>query len=129
MCADIMQADVGSQDVIFLNDILHYLSKEKQLKLLNRCALALQSDGILFIRDGITDNEEKHQKTKRTEALSTGLFSFNRKEDAFHFFSSADIRDFAAQHNMHCEMQEHSANTSNVLFILKPMRVPLPNNN
>src|SRR5690349_7576379 len=52
--ADIMQTDLGSQDVIFLNDILHYLSKEKQLKLLSRCALALRPDGILFIRDGIT---------------------------------------------------------------------------
>ncbi|MCF0041656.1 trifunctional MMPL family transporter/lysophospholipid acyltransferase/class I SAM-dependent methyltransferase [Dyadobacter fanqingshengii] len=126
---DVMQADLGSQDVIFLNDILHYLSKEKQLKLLHRCASALQPDGILFIRDGITDNEEKHRKTKTTEALSTGLFSFNRKEDAFHYFSSADIRDFAAGHKLHFEMQEHSTNTSNVLFILRPMHADLPDNN
>ncbi|MCE7065862.1 trifunctional MMPL family transporter/lysophospholipid acyltransferase/class I SAM-dependent methyltransferase [Dyadobacter sp. CY326] len=117
---DIMKAGLGSQDVIFLNDILHYLSKEKQLTLLNRCAEALRSDGILFIRDGITDNREKHEKTKTTEALSTGLFSFNRMEGAFHFFSSGDIKDFAASHNMDFEMQEHSNNTSNVLFILRP---------
>ncbi len=121
VCSDIMQADLGSQDVIFLNDVLHYLSKEKQLKLLERCALALQPDGILFIRDGITDNQEKHRNTQKTEALSTGIFSFNRKEDEFHFFSSGDIRDFATRHHMHVEMQEHSSNTSNVLFILRPL--------
>ncbi|MCE7070473.1 1-acyl-sn-glycerol-3-phosphate acyltransferase [Dyadobacter sp. CY327] len=121
VCSDIMQADLGSQDVIFLNDVLHYLSKEKQLKLLERCASALQPDGILFIRDGITDNQEKHRNTQKTEALSTKFFSFNRKEDEFHFFSSGDIRDFAARHHMHVEMQEHSSNTSNVLFILRPL--------
>jgi 1-acyl-sn-glycerol-3-phosphate acyltransferase len=119
---DIMEADLGRQDVIFLNDILHYLSKEKQLKLLQRCADALSPDGILFIRDGITDNEEKHQNTKATEALSTGLFSFNRKEGAFHFFSSGDIREFAKVNRMHFEMQEHSNKTSNVLFVLRPMQ-------
>jgi 1-acyl-sn-glycerol-3-phosphate acyltransferase len=119
---DIMEADLGRQDVIFLNDILHYLSKEKQLKLLQRCADALSPDGILFIRDGITDNEEKHQNTKATEALSTGLFSFNRKDGAFHFFSSGDIREFAKINRMHFEMQEHSSKTSNVLFVLRPMQ-------
>jgi len=116
---DTMEADLGSQDVIFLNDILHYLGREKQLILLERCAAALRSDGILFIRDGITDHQEKHEKTKTTEALSTGLFSFNRKAEAFHFFSSDDIRNFARENQMHFEMQEHSSNTSNVLFVLR----------
>jgi 1-acyl-sn-glycerol-3-phosphate acyltransferase len=116
---DIMAADCGEQDVIFLNDILHYLSKEKQTTLLDRCATALNPGGILFIRDGITDNEEKHKNTKTTEALSTGLFSFNRKSDDFHFFSSNDIRSFAAKHDLTFEMLEHSNNTSNVLFVLR----------
>jgi 2-polyprenyl-3-methyl-5-hydroxy-6-metoxy-1,4-benzoquinol methylase len=116
---DIMTADCGEQDVIFLNDILHYLSEEKQLTLLDRCATALNPGGILFIRDGITDNEEKHKKTKTTEALSTGLFSFNRKSDDFHFFSSNDIRSFAEKHHLSFEMLEHSNNTSNVLFVLR----------
>ncbi|CAG5067675.1 Carboxy-S-adenosyl-L-methionine synthase [Dyadobacter sp. CECT 9623] len=123
--ADVMQVKIEQTDVIFLNDILHYLSKEKQLKLLESCALALNPGGILFIRDGITDHEEKHQKTKTTEALSTGLFSFNKKEEAFHFFSSQDIRDFAQQHHFLYELKSHSRNTSNVLFILrKPLQSP-----
>nr|WP_295923598.1 trifunctional MMPL family transporter/lysophospholipid acyltransferase/class I SAM-dependent methyltransferase [uncultured Dyadobacter sp.] len=116
---DIMAVDPGAQDVIFLNDVLHYLSREKQLILLDRCASALQPGGILFIRDGITDLTTKHRNTQKTEALSTGIFAFNRKTDEFHFFASQDIRDFAARNGLGYEMQEHSENTSNVLFILR----------
>ena len=116
---DIMSVKIADQDVIFLNDILHYLSEEKQFILLERCVNGLNNDGILFIRDGITDLKEQHQNTKRTEALSTGLFSFNKKEEDFHFFSSNDIRIFAKSHHLSFEMQQHSSNTSNVLFILR----------
>ena len=121
---DIMAADLGTQDVIFLNDVLHYLSREKQLILLDRCAAALAPGGLLFIRDGITDLTAKHQNTQKTEALSTGLFAFNRKTDEFHFFSSQDIRDFSDRYGFGYEMQEHSANTSNVLFVLRKPCMP-----
>ncbi|MCE6991345.1 trifunctional MMPL family transporter/lysophospholipid acyltransferase/class I SAM-dependent methyltransferase [Dyadobacter sp. CY323] len=118
LAQDIMTTNFGTQDVIFLNDILHYLSKEKQLNLLKRCAAALNPGGIIFIRDGITDLEQKHRNTKKTEALSTGLFSFNKKEEEFHFFSSADIKKFANSCHLGYQIREHSNNTSNVLFIL-----------
>jgi SAM-dependent methyltransferase len=62
---DIMAADLGTQDVLFLNDVLHYLSQEKQCILLDRCAGALAPGGLLFIRDGITDLTAKHQNTKK----------------------------------------------------------------
>lgn len=116
---DIITTHMDDQDVIFLNDTLHYLSPEQQKLVLDRCANALKADGILFIRDGITDLHDKHKNTERTEALSTGLFSFNKKSGAFHFFSSEDIRLFAKRHNLSYQIQEHSKNTSNVLFILR----------
>ncbi|MBE9464087.1 1-acyl-sn-glycerol-3-phosphate acyltransferase [Dyadobacter subterraneus] len=116
---NIMATDMAKQDIIFLNDILHYLSEENQQIILNRCATALNPGGILFIRDGITDLKEKHKNTERTEALSTGLFSFNKKDSEFHFFSSSDIRIFAEKNYLNFEMQEHSKNTSNVLIILR----------
>ncbi|GGB85559.1 trifunctional MMPL family transporter/lysophospholipid acyltransferase/class I SAM-dependent methyltransferase [Dyadobacter sediminis] len=116
---DVMSAIFDKCDVIFLNDVLHYLSGEKQLILLERCASALNADGIIFIRDGIADNKQKHRNTQATEALSTGIFSFNKKENPFHFFTSGDIRTFAEKHRLSCEMHEHSSSTSNVLFILK----------
>jgi 1-acyl-sn-glycerol-3-phosphate acyltransferase len=122
--ADVMSLDLARQEVIFLNDVLHYLSQEKQLSLLQKCERALTDDGILFIRDGVTDQQEKHRNTERTEALSTGLFSFNKKMEAFHFFSTEDIRQFAASNGLSFEMQQHSGTTSNVLFILRKNKKP-----
>ncbi len=119
IATDVMTVDIGEQDIIFLNDILHYVSQEKQLTLLQNCAEALSENGILFIRDGITDEHDKHQNTQRTEALSTGLFSFNKKLEDFHFFSIQDIRNFAQRNHLSFEMQQHSKTTSNVLFILR----------
>ena len=66
-------------DAIILNDVLHYFSKEKQLNLLEKCAESIADEGIILIRDGITDLSEKHQKTLYSEKLSTQLFSFNKK--------------------------------------------------
>jgi len=106
-------------DAILLNDVLHYFSKEKQFQLLKKCAANLTDGGILLIRDGITDIKDKHKKTQFTEKLSTEIFSFNKKEENFHFFSSTDIRIFAEENNLLFSMEEHSDKTSNVLFILK----------
>ena len=117
--ANIMNHAFSKQDVIFLNDVLHYLTADQQEIILNRCVNALNPDGIIFIRDGVTDAEEKHKNTLRTESLSTGLFSFNKKENDFHFFSTQDITDFATLHGLSISIQAHSKNTSNVLFILR----------
>lgn len=116
---DITTYQFDKFDAILLNDVLHYFSEEKQTQLLEKCALSLNDNGILLIRDGITDLEEKHNNTKLSEQLSTKLFSFNKKEEIFHFFSSTDILNFANQHNFSFQMEEHSNKTSNVLFTLK----------
>lgn len=118
-CVDINTEPLLSYDAIILNDVLHYFSKEKQLLLLDKCAKSLKENGIILIRDGVTDFKEKHEKTRLTETLSTQFLSFNKKEENFHFFSISDINTFAAKHNLLVKMHEHSKNTSNVLFTLK----------
>ena len=116
---DITTYQFNQFDAILLNDVLHYLSKEKQQQLLQKCALSLTKNGVILIRDGITDLAEKHSKTELTEQLSTKFFSFNKKEEDFHFFSLSDIRNFANQYHFDFQMDQHSNKTSNVLFTLK----------
>jgi 1-acyl-sn-glycerol-3-phosphate acyltransferase len=116
--ADITTMQFENPEVIFLNDVLHYLSEENQIQLLQKAAEALQSGGILFIRDGVCESE-KHKMTKVTEFLSTRIFSFNKKMNDFHFVSTAFIQDFAERNTLTLEMHEHSKNTSNKLFVLK----------
>lgn len=106
-------------DAILLNDVLHYFPKQKQQQLLDKCALALSSTGILLIRDGITNLENRHKKTQTTERFSTKILSFNKKESDFHFFSSDYIQTFAEKYNFSVQIVEQSSKTSNVLFILK----------
>ncbi len=116
---DVTRYDFKTADAILINDVLHYFSEEKQAKLLEKCVLSLAEGGVLIVRDGITDLEERHQKTKLTELFSTKLLSFNKKEESFHFFSSDYIKNFAKKHNLSYQMEEQSSKTSNVLFILK----------
>lgn len=107
-----------AQDAIFLFDVLHYMPENVQENVLRRCYEALNTDGLLLIRDGITDLGHRHETTKKTEQWSTRIIGFNKREKEFHFFASSFIRDFAAKHNMNLQVNEQSEKTSNVLFIL-----------
>ena len=117
--ADIVSYDFTIKDVIFLNDVLHYLKKEEQTSVLTTCTEKLNSKGLIIIRDGITDLKDRHKTTKLTEWLSTKLIGFNKKANELHFFSSDFIKEFAQKNNLSFEMIEQSKNTSNVLFILR----------
>ena len=116
---DVKTTDIDNQDVIFINDVLHYLPKEGQIDFLEKCNLSLNEKGILVIRDGITDFPKRHDRTKLTELFSTQLLKFNKKSNDFHFFSSDFIRSFAIEKKLSFEMKEQSNKTSNVLFILR----------
>lgn len=117
--ANLTEMEMETQDVIILGDVLHYLSEKEQTAVLEKCHKALDPNGIILIRDGITDLGKKHEKTQLSEVLSTRIFKFNKKENDFHFFSSEFIRSFASQYGYKYEMREQSNTTSNVLFILR----------
>lgn len=106
-------------DVIFFNDVLHYLPSVQQKPIIQRFISKLNSGGIIFIRDGITDAAHGHSKTLKTENLSTKIFGFNKTENDLNFFSSDFIRSIAQENSLEYEMIPHSAKTSNVLFILR----------
>lgn len=117
--ADVKTYDFKPCDVVFLNDVLHYLPQEEQFSLLNRIVEKLTDDGILFIRDGVVDVDSRIKNTERTEQLSTKFFKFNKTENELEFLKISDIKNFAENNSLSFEMIEHSKTTSNVLFILK----------
>lgn len=117
--ADVKTYNFKPCDVIFLNDVLHYLPKEEQNNALNNLLNVLNPRGILFIRDGVTDLDGRIKNTKRTEALSTKLFKFNKTENDLEFLKISEIKAFAEKNNLTFELAEHSKTTSNVLFILR----------
>ncbi len=125
--ADVKTYDFQPCDVIFLNDVLHYLPKEEQTRVLDKLLTVLNPGGILFIRDGVTDldgaatkaSSRKVKNTERTEQLSTKLFKFNKTETDLEFLKISEINAFAERNGLSFELIRHSTTTSNVLFVLK----------
>ena len=115
---DLRSVDFDKPDVVFFNDVLHYVSLEDQMKVLHKVADNLNEEGMIIIRDGITDLIDRHVITQRTEKYSTRIVNFNKTSGDLSFFSSKDIFNFAEGRNFQCEMLEQSDKTSNVLFIL-----------
>lgn len=117
--ANVKDFSIKNQDVIFINDILHYMRREDQIEVLQNAVNGLNENGIIFIREGITDLTTRHKRTLRSEWFSTRLLGFNKTETELCFLSRDFIEDFAKKNRLSCKMKEQSATTSNVLFILQ----------
>ncbi|TSJ46475.1 methyltransferase domain-containing protein [Fluviicola chungangensis] len=117
--ADIRSWDLPEADVYFFNDVIHYLRPGEQLDLLKRVQAQLGPDGIIVIRDGIVEFQDRLKNTKLTEILSTKWFKFNKTTNDLSFLSAKEIERFAKENGFGFELIEHSSKTSNVLMILK----------
>ncbi len=118
-CNDLRTQEIEKCDVVFLNDVLHYVSFEDQQKILTNIELNLNDNGIIFIRDGLKDDQKSHKMTKLTEVLSTKIFGFNKSENPLEFISEAQMNEFAKDKKLKIEIIKHSKTTSNALIILR----------
>ena len=119
LAADIREWDMPESDVYFFNDVIHYLRPEEQLDLLKKVNTKLGADGIIVIRDGIIEFQDRLKNTRLTEILSTKWFKFNKTTNDLSFLSAKEIERFASENGFGFELIEHSSKTSNVLMILK----------
>ena len=117
--ADIREWELPESDVYFFNDVIHYLRPEEQLDLLKKVNAKLGPDGIIVIRDGIIEFQDRLKNTKLTETLSTKWFNFNKTTNDLSFLSAKEIERFANENGFGFKLIEHSSKTSNVLMILK----------
>lgn len=108
-------------DAILLMDVLHYLSKDKQQALLIRCAQSLHEQGVLIVRDGMSDVKTKHRGTILSEIFSTKLFRFNKTTQELSFPSSDEMKIFAEQNNLTYTLMNDTRFTSNLMFVFKPI--------
>ncbi len=117
--ADIREWEMPEADVYFFNDVIHYLRPEEQMNLLDKVNTKLGENGIIVIRDGIIEFQDRLRNTKLTEILSTKWFKFNKTTNDLSFLSAKKIERFAQENGFGFELIEHSSKTSNVLMILK----------
>lgn len=117
--ADLTQYTPETCNGIIISDVLHYLLPEQQSSLLDRCYNALEPGGMLIIRDGVEELQERHKGTKRTEVWSTQIVSFNKTKNELHFLSRAFLEQWATTHNMTVEVIDITTKTSNLIFVMR----------
>jgi 1-acyl-sn-glycerol-3-phosphate acyltransferase len=116
--ADLTKFNPEAADCFVIKDVLHYFPAAEQEALLQRCGEKLNDGGVIIIRDGIEDEQQKHGVTKMTEVFSTKLFGFNKTEHELEFLPEARIISFAKQFSLSVERLENRA-SSNVTFVLR----------
>lgn len=116
--ADILEYHFDQYDAIIIADMLHYLPKEGQDKVIQNAITALSEHGLLIIREGDSENK-KHGRTKTTELFSTRLLKFNKTEHELAFLSRSHILAIAESRGLQVEMINDSDVTSNTIFVLR----------
>ncbi|RAW00155.1 trifunctional MMPL family transporter/lysophospholipid acyltransferase/class I SAM-dependent methyltransferase [Pseudochryseolinea flava] len=117
-CADVTEYPLSNYDVIFVNDVLHYLHREAQFDFLERCVAALNPGGKIVVRDGNADLQERHQGTKLSELFSVSLLGFNKSTQALTFISGKEVTAFASARGWKLEVFDQTKLTSNIIFVI-----------
>ena len=116
--ADLTQFCPEAADCFIIKDVLHYFPATEQEALLQRCVEKMNEGGVMIIRDGIEDEQQKHGVTKMTEVFSTKVFGFNKAEHSLEFLPEERVLSFAKEYNLSVERLENKA-SSNVTFVLR----------
>ena len=117
--ADISQTALEPADVFVLNDILHYLPQEEQNRLLLQCAQKLNENGMIILRDGDREKNERHALTRLSEVFSTQILRFNKKEHALRFISTEEVMQFALQNGLKVSMLDNDKYSSNTIYVIR----------
>ena len=116
--ADITEIESEYSDIFILNDVLHYMPEQLQIKVVESCIVKLNSNGQIIIRDADKDLEKRHKGTKTTEFLSTNI-GFNKTKFKLEFVSRSMIETIANRHNLNLEIIDNTKRTSNLIYVLK----------
>jgi uncharacterized protein len=116
--ADVRSFELPVADAFILSDVLHYMKRQEQEKVLKGCMDQLSENGVILIRDADSAMQRKHLGAKLTEFFSLNL-GFNKSENKLQFISGNYITELAAEKGFSVSRQDSSKLTSNTLFILK----------
>jgi 2-polyprenyl-3-methyl-5-hydroxy-6-metoxy-1,4-benzoquinol methylase len=117
--ADASEIEFNHSDIFILSDVLHYLPKEKQNKILLQCIRKLNDNGKIIIRDGDSKKEKKHLRTRLSEIFSTKILNFNKTKNELYFFSTEEILNFTNENNMSLQIFDNDQYGSNTLYMME----------
>jgi len=116
---DIKKFEFSPCDTVIFHDVLHYLSPEEQQVVLQKAVNSLTKNGLLLIRDTITDTGNCITTSKRIEWFSTQFFRFNKTKNNLYFLTIRAIQHIATENHLTMNILPQSKRTSSLLFILK----------
>jgi 1-acyl-sn-glycerol-3-phosphate acyltransferase len=116
--ADAAVCELPKSDAFILSDILHYLPKADQEKLIEKCMRNLNPNGMILIRDADASMSKRHWGTRYTEFVSTNV-GFNKTKNKLEFVSSTFIFDIAKKNNLEIKKIDNTKLTSNVIYVIK----------
>lgn len=117
--ADICNFDIPAADAYVISDVLHYIDRESQQRVIKMCIDRMNKGGVLLIRDGDASNKKLHTRTEQSERWSTRIIKFNKTNGPLYFLSKEQIADIAERNSMSIEIVESNKKSSNTLFVLK----------
>jgi len=115
---DITSCELPSADIYILNDVLHYLTKDLQITLLERCMDNLPSGGKIILRDADADLKRRTLYTKFTEIQSTRIFRFNKTSHPLTYLPASTIEQLAEKKGLHWKRVDQARLTSNITYII-----------
>lgn len=118
-CEDASQTELPESNAFIISDMMHYLSAEKQLELIRRCASKLKSGGLILVRDSDSENAEGQKITALSEVFSTKILRFNRTEGELSFISQSRMEEIARETGLSMEVKANDEITSNTFYILR----------
>ncbi len=119
ICSDVLHATFPKSDAFLINDVLHYMPKDKQKELIIKCIKNLNKGGKIIIRDGNSEMKQKHKGTKLSEFFSTKLLKFNKTQfERLHFTSKNEILEIISNYNFEVNIIDETKFTSNIIFVL-----------
>lgn len=118
-CYDASKAELPESDAFIISDMMHYLSAEKQLELIQRCASKLKSGGLILVRDSDSENAEGQKITALSEVFSTKILRFNRTEGELNYISQSRMEGIARKTGLSMKVKANDEITSNTFYILR----------
>ncbi|MEN8157082.1 MAG: MMPL family transporter [Bacteroidota bacterium] len=115
---DITTDPLPDGEVLILNDVLHYMPGELQLKLLAQCMEQLPEGGMIIMRDADADLQRRTRYTKFTEIQSTRIFRFNKTRYRLTYLSGKTIEEFVRERGFRVERHDLSRRTANITYII-----------
>ena len=106
-------------DACILYDVLHYITPEKRMSLFKNMSLKINSEGLIIIREGISDFKKSHKKTKLTEYFSTKIFKFNKSINEMNFMTIEEVEKISKACNLSFEIRKDMRSLSNVIIVFR----------